>query len=489
MKNIKNNISRRDFLGQASCAALGSMAFMNTALNLGVINTAAARPHILADPNDYKAIVCILLAGGADSFNMLIPTDSANYSQYAVTRSSLAIPNEGQVNGVLPLTYTNAGRTFGVNPAMTRVQQLFNSQKLSFITNIGTLIEPVLTKANLEGNLKKVPLGLYSHSDQIMQWQTSVPQDRNATGIAGRIADILQDMNSINEISMNISLAGTNRFQSGKDTFEFSLSNDANIDNIGFQGYPSWLGNSGRLNDVKDKTVLSLAEQHYQSIFQSTYGSKINNSHESLGILKDALAKLVPINTSFGQSNLSKDLKKVAELIKVRNYMGAKRQIFFVTFGGWDHHDDLLQDQSTMLPVLSNAMYEFNNAMTEIGQQNNVVTFTISDFGRTLTSNGNGSDHAWGGNMMVMGDAIDGGNIFGQYPSLSLAPSNVLNVSDRGMLIPTTSVDEFYAEIALWYGVSPNDLNYILPNLCNFYSSSNCTTPVPNNYSPIGLFN
>jgi uncharacterized protein (DUF1501 family) len=489
MRNIKTQLSRRKFLGQASCAALGSMAFMNTALNLGVINTAAARPHVLDNPNDYKAIVCILLAGGADSYNMLIPTDATNYAQYATTRSSLALPNVGQPNGILPLNYTSAGRTFGVNPAMTKVQQLFNNQKLSFITNIGTLIEPVGNKNNFENNLKKIPLGLYSHSDQIMQWQTSVPQDRNATGYAGRMADILQDMNTIDKISMNISLAGTNRFQSGKDTFEFTLSNDATIDNIGFKGYPWWYGNGGVLNDAKDKAVLGMAEQSYKSIFQSTYGSKTTNAHESLQILKDALAKLVPISTSFGQSYLSKDLKKVAELIKVQNYLGAKRQIFFVTFGGWDHHDDLLQDQSTMLPVLSNALSEFNNAMTELGRQNDVVTFTISDFARTLTSNGNGSDHAWGGNMMVMGDAIVGGKIFGQYPSLNLDPSNVLNLSNRGMLIPTTSVDEFYAEIALWYGVSPNDLNYILPNICNFYSSNNCTAPVPNNYSPIGLFN
>jgi uncharacterized protein (DUF1501 family) len=481
-------ITRRAFLGQASCAGLGSMALMNSILNLGMINTVAARPHIIDNPNDYKALVCILLAGGADSFNMLVPTDSTNYNEYATTRSSIALPNQGSTGGVLPLNFTNNGRTYGVHPTMTRVQELFNNQKLSFISNIGTLIEPVLTKQNYNQGLKKIPLGLFSHSDQIMQWQTSVPQDRNATGFAGRMADILGDMNSIQKISMNISLAGTNRFQAGQNTFEFTVSNSSNLDNIGFQGYPWWQGNGGLLTDTKNRAILSMAEQTYQSVFQKTYGSKTVNANESLQALKDGLAKLVPLTTPFSNTNLSRDMKKIAELIRVQNHLGANRQIFFVSFGGWDHHDNILPQQNTMLPVLSNALYEFNNALNEIGKQNDVVTFTISDFGRTLTSNGNGSDHAWGGNVMVMGEPITGGKVFGTYPSLSLASSNSLNLSNRGMLIPTTSVDEMYAELALWYGASPNDLNYILPNLCNFYSSNNCSTPVGSNYGPIGLF-
>jgi uncharacterized protein (DUF1501 family) len=487
------NISRREFIGQASCAGLGSMAMMNSVLNLGMINTVAARPHVIENPNDYKAMVCILLAGGADSFNMLVPTDTANYNEYAATRSTLALPNVGATNGlganigVLPINFTKNGRTWGVHPGMTRVRDLFNNEKLSFISNIGTLIEPVLTKQQYDSGLKKIPLGLYSHSDQIMQWQTSVPQNRNATGFAGRMADLLSDMNTVQKISMNISLAGTNRFQAGQETFEFTVSNNADISKIGFQGYPWWYGNGGILTDNKNKAILGMAEQSYQSVFQKTYATKTTNANESLQALKDGLGKLVPLTTTFSNTNLSRDMKKIAELIRVQNHLGANRQIFFVSFGGWDHHDNILQQQGTMLPILSNALYEFNNALNEIGKQNNVVTFTISDFARTLTSNGNGTDHAWGGNVMVMGEPITGGKIFGNYPSLGLN-SNNLNLSNRGMLIPTTSVDEMYAELALWYGASPNDLNYILPNLCNFYSSNNCTSPVSTGYGPIGLF-
>jgi uncharacterized protein (DUF1501 family) len=479
----KNKISRREFIGQASCAGLGSMAFLNTVLNLGMINTVSARPHILNNSGDYKAIICILLAGGADSFNMLIPSDATNYAEYSATRSStLAIP---QAN-LLPLNFTTGGRTFGVNPAMAAVHNLFNQNKLSFVTNIGTLIEPIANKTQFNSGTKKVPLGLYSHSDQIMQWQTSVPQDRNATGFAGRMADLLQDMNTIDKISMNISLAGTNRFQAGKETIEFTMGNNSTASNIGFEGYPQWVGNAGSLNDIKDGTILSMAEQQYSHLFQSTYGKKINQSYESLNIVKDAFARLIPINTTFSNNNFSKDLKKIAEMISVRSYLGANRQIFFVSYGGWDHHDNTVQSQATMLPVLSNGLAELNAALEEIGIQNDVTTFTISDFARTLTSNGNGSDHAWGGNCMIMGGDIDGGKIFGNYPSLGLSSANTLNLSNRGLLIPTKSVDEFYAEIALWYGASVNDMNYILPNLCNFHSSAGCI--IPNNFRPIGMY-
>jgi uncharacterized protein (DUF1501 family) len=177
----------------------------------------------------------------------------------------------------------------------------------------------------------------------------------------------------------------------------------------------------------------------------------------------------------------------IARLITGRTYLGAKRQIFFTTFGGWDHHDDVKNNQAGMLPVLSNALGEFRDALFQKGLLDKVTTFTISDFARTLTSNGNGSDHAWGGNNMIMGGAVRGRNIFGNYPSLRLE-DNPYNLNSRGRFLPTTSVDEFYAELALWYGVSPNDLNYVLPNLCNFYSPG-CGTPPSPNYSPIGMLN
>ncbi len=482
----KRNISRRQFIGEASCAALGSLTLYNTLVNLGIMNTAATRPHIINTPNDYKAVVCILLAGGADSYNFLVPTEPSEYAQYVATRGSLALSNTANPPQLLPLNYNNNGRTFSVHAGLSAVQNLFNTNQLSFLTNIGTLIEPIANKTEFNSGAKKIPLGLYSHSDQIMQWQTSVPQSRSAVGVAGRLADILQDMNTIPEASMNISLAGKNRWQSGNETNEFSLSNTSTAATIGYTNYSSGLSNAGYLNDRKNKALDSLATQQYANIFHQTIGDLNKSTSESLEVFKVALANLVPLTTTFSATNLSNDLKKVAEVMKVRSFLGAKRQTFFVSYGGWDHHDDVINNQNVMLPIVSNALNEFNNAITELGLQDNVVTFTMSDFARTLTSNGNGSDHAWGGNSMIMGGPIKGGDIFGEFPSLSL--TSPLNLSSRGLLLPTTSVDEFYAEIALWFGVSPNDLSYILPNICNFYSPNACPAPVPSGYMPIGMF-
>jgi len=478
----KRKISRRKFLGEASCAAVGSTAFLSSILNLGMINTISARPHIIQNSGDYKAMVCILLAGGADTHNMLVPTESSEYSDYSATRQNLALTNAEMI----PLDFDDNGRTFSVHNGMTAVQNLFDQRKLSFISNIGTLIEPIQNRAEYESGIKKLPLGLYSHSDQIMHWQTSVPQSRSAVGFAGRIADIIHDMNSIQNISMNISLNGKNRFQAGNNYNEYSISNNTNENNIGYEGFPSWWSNSGHANDLKNNAIDSLMELQYNNIFHQTFGALGKQTSESIEIFRNALANLVPINTPFSDTRLSEDLKKMAEVIRVRSHLGANRQIFFTTFGGWDHHDNVKDNQNRMLPILSNALGEFYTAMTEIGMADKVVTFTISDFARTLTTNGNGSDHAWGGNQIIMGDAVRGGQIFGCYPSLALE-NNDLNVSDRGRIIPTTSVDEFYADLALWFGASSNDLNYILPNLCNFYSPD-CTTPLANACGPLAMF-
>jgi len=412
-----NKISRRKFIGQ-SCAAMGGATMLSSIASLGVINTLAARPHIIGNTGDYKAMVCVLLAGGADSYNMLIPTESSEYADYVATRGPLALDKDADPAQVLDLNYSDNGRTFGVHSAMPGIQQMFNNNDLSFVSNVGSLVEPIINKAEYDAEIKKRPLGLYSHSDQSMQWQTSVADTRSAVGFAGRIADILNDMNTIPEISMNISLSGKNRFQSGTSGSEYSISNSTTDLNIGLDGFSSWWSNSGYLNLSKNNAIDSLAEQQYINAFEKTIGAQTKATSESNEIFKVAFQKLIPITTPFSD--------------------------------------------------------------------NDVVTFTISDFARTLTTNGSGSDHAWGGNCMIMGGPVDGGKVKGDYPSLSLA--NELNLSDRGRLLPTTSVDEFYAELALWFGASPNDLEYVLPNLCNFYSTSGCPSPLPGGYMPIGLF-
>jgi uncharacterized protein (DUF1501 family) len=290
----KRNISRRQFLGEASCSAVGSMAFLSSVLNLGAINTLAARPHIIANTGDYKAMICILLAGGCDTHNVLVPTETSDYNAYVATRGTLALSQNANPAQLLPLNVNNAGKTYSVHAGMSRVRDMFNSGDLSFMANIGTLIEPIANKAEYDSGLKKIPLGLYSHSDQIMQWQTSVPQSRSAVGVAGRIADMLQDMNTIPEISLNISLSGKNRFQSGNTYNEYSISRNTTAANIGLTPFPSWWSDSGYKTALKNNAVKSMVEQEYANVFQKTIGTLTKQSLDSIDKFRVALGKCCP---------------------------------------------------------------------------------------------------------------------------------------------------------------------------------------------------
>ena len=228
------------------------------------------------------------------------------------------------------------------------------------------------------------------------------------------MADLLQDMNTIPEISMNISLSGKNQFQAGNQYNEYSISNRTTAENVGFDAFPEWWSRRGVLTDLRNSVINSMAEKQYANIFEKTIGSLTSQTQESIEILRVAMANLVPLEQEFDpESRLSQDMKKIAELISVQDFLGANRQIFFVTYGGWDHHDDVIPMQQRMLPIVSKALSEFNSALKDIGRHNDVITFTISDFARTLTSNGNGSDHAWGGNQIIMGGPIKGGEVFG----------------------------------------------------------------------------
>ena len=467
---------------------MGSTTLLSTLAQLSAINGAMAQP---ANPqaDDYKAMVCILLAGGLDSYNMLIPagiTPSDNgFNDYKAVRSDLALQNVGdllalnnpQCSGFRG--FQCAYGAYGLHPQMGGMRDLFNSstnKHLAFMANIGTLVEPVRSKQEYNGGVKKLPLGLYSHSDQIMQWQTSVPQSREALGVGGRMADLLNAANTNNQISMNISLAGKNMFQQGQTTTEYSISNNVEPNNVGFQSLPTWWGSSGLMTDLRDGAIDSMVGQTYANLLQQTYSSTTKTTTAAFAGFKDALKKVTFAGTGFPTSRLASDLLAIAKIISVRQELGVRRQLFFVTYGGWDMHDGLLAGLNNQLPVVSQAMKAFYDATVALNVANKVTTFTISDFGRTATSNGQGSDHAWGGNMMVMGGSVKGGKIYGAYPQMNL--NSPLNVSFRGNYIPVVSTDEMYAELALWYGVSPSDLCYVLPNIGNFYSYASNQYPV-----------
>lgn len=487
-------MNRRNFIKNAGCAAMGSTTLLSTLANLTSLNGALGADLLKsAPPTDYKAMVCILLSGGVDSYNMLVPTGTTaggdnGYNEYKNVRTDLTLPNVGSAGGLLPLTNPQCSSfrgincnygSYGVHPSMTGVQNLFNSGKLAFMGNIGTLVEPIANYTQYQSGLKKLPVGMFSHSDQQQQWQTSVPQSRDAVGFAGRIADMINAVNSHQEVSMNISLAGKNVFQRGQDVAEYAISNNINANNVGFDSLPTWWSNAGFLNKTRNNTIDSLMAKTYNNLLQKTYSTTTKGAIASFGVFKDALQKVATITTPFSNNTLSNDLLAIAKIMSVRNPLGAKRQIFFIDAGGWDMHNTLLYELNNNLGKVSAALKSFYDATVELGIADKVTTFTISDFGRTITSNGGGADHAWGGNTMIMGGAVKGGKIYGTYPKMDvLSASNLQNISIRGSFIPSISTDEFYAELALWYGISPYDLCYALPNLGNFYSYAANTYPV-----------
>ena len=467
--NKKNHhrISRRNFLSQASCAAIGSTTLLSTILNMGTANALAGMAAPISSANgDYKAMVCILLAGGNDSFNMLVPRNGSHYNEYATTRSNLALPQ----GDLLPLNYTDAnGKQFGLHPSMPEVQTLFNNNKLAFVSNVGTLVEPISKKQYLNGSVP-VPVGLLSHADQIQQWQTSIPQTRSSKGWGGRIADILKAGNGNQNISMNISLSGTNIFQVGETTAEYAIRAAAG----GSVGINTYTGTSA-LDQALKQGAESLLAQQYQDIFKSTFTNKINDSQANHIEFSTAINQAPNLTTNFSDNPISANMELIAKTIAVRDILNVKRQTFFITFGGWDHHDEVLNNQVAMLSVVSKALSEFQAAMEELNLSDCVTTFTASDFGRTLTSNGNGSDHAWGGNVMVMGGSVNGGQIYGEYPSLVIGSNDDVG---GAILLPTLSTDEYFAELAKWFGVNNGDLSYVLPNIGHFYDVNSERLPI-----------
>lgn len=466
-KNHKKGMSRRSFLGTASCAAMGSTTFLTSLLNLSVANALAgmSQPSISAN-GDYKAMVCILLAGGNDSFNMLVPRNGSNYTEYANTRSNLALPQ----GDLLPLDFTDGnGKQFGLHPSMPEVQTLFNDNKLAFISNVGTLVEPT-TKAQYLNSSVPIPVGLLSHADQIQQWQTSIPQTRSSKGWGGRMADILQAGNSNQNISMNISLSGTNIFQVGNNSTEYAIRASAG----GSVGINVLEGTSA-LDMALKSGAESLLAQQYQDVFKSSFTDKINDSQANHEQFSFAINQAPSLSTAFSDNAVSANMELIAKTIAVRDTLNVNRQTFFITFGGWDHHDGVLDNQTAMLSVVSKALSEFQSALEELGVADCVTTFTASDFGRTLTSNGNGSDHAWGGNVMVMGDSVNGGQIYGEYPSLALGGNDDIG---GAILLPSISTDEYFAELSKWFGVENGDMSYVLPNIGNFYDPNSSELPI-----------
>jgi uncharacterized protein (DUF1501 family) len=475
--------TRRKFLRQFNCAAIGSSAILNTLLNLKLANQVSAQD--LPGGHDAKALVCLFMSGGWDSNQMLVPWESSAYNIYSTTRGPFGSVGGLAIDRNALLRLTGPAADYGFHPSMTGMHAMATGtgvftgqgQRLAVISNVGTLVQPI-TKAqylaweNGQNAALPVPRALFSHSDQIEQWQTAVPQGMlELTGWAGRAADIMHSTYNTGATSMNISLGGNNVFQVGNTTTQFVITPAGSL------GFETW----GNAHPLKNAGLKSTLEQEYTNLLAKGFANLTRESIEAQQYFQEsfdsAAADLGAAEAYFPSGNgLAQALRAVVRTLRIRGQLGLRRQTFFINWGGWDMHGDLLEPQAAMLDGVDAAITAYQRALDFHGLANDVVTFTASDFGRTLRSNGRGTDHAWAGNAFVFGGPVDGGKIFGNFPDLTLDGPD--DVGYGGRLLPSVSADAYFAEMLRWFGVPGHEMASVLPNIANFWNPLSGTAPL-----------
>jgi len=457
-------MKRRDFLRNIACSSVAFSTGGALLSQLGMIDAAlAAQAGCPAYPpvDDYKALVCLFLMGGNDSFNLLIPSDAARYATYAASRGAMGIAQ----NALVPISAlgTGGGETYGLHPSCPELASVFDAGHGAFVVNVGTVLQPT-TKTQYLTPGYPLPPQLFSHADQQGQWQYGQPTANGSTGWAGLAADRLHVLNAGATIPMSISLSGQNRFQAGMSIQPYSISS---------AGPTALSGYNGANGATRLAALEALLAQSHPDPLTRTYAGKMSNAIDWYNTMQSALAGAPPITTPFPDNNPVGDaLKEIASVISVRSALSAKRQIFFVSYGSFDTHDDQLDDQPSLLSTISQALGAFYAATEELGVASSVATFTMSEFARTLNTDGDGTDHAWGGIQFVMGGSVIGQRLYGT-PAASggIFPDQTLDGPDclsRGQMIPATSCDQYAATLARWLGVSDCDLATIFPYLANF---------------------
>ncbi len=439
-------INRREFLKNSSAAAV-------FAATPGLAYSQVVGGGAPFD--DYRALVCVFLFGGNDSFNMLVPRSAAEYGVYAASRQNLAIAQDE----LLPITTPGTGTTlYGVHPAMASLQQLFEAGSATFVTNVGPLVEPT-SRDDFFNKSVALPPQLFSHNDQQDQWNSLKGDRTSKTGWAGRIADLIRSNVTDQKMATNASLFGTNLLQSAEETVAYVMGPSGPLEFTGFSTLPGEPGFEQR------NAFIRILEAQYGSIYERAFAEVQQRAIAMADTVIGAIDSRPPPSTPFPQSQLGEQLRTVARLIAARDELQMQRQVFFVATGGFDSHDNQNLDQPGLLADVSESLAAFYNASVELGVSDSVTTFTQSDFGRTLTSNGDGTDHAWGGNQIVLGDAVLGGRLFGTYPELQIGgPEDV----GGGRFIPSTSADQYAATLSRWFGIPDGELASVAPNLVNF---------------------
>lgn len=449
--------NRRRFLKTA--ASLGaSGALLPLAADLAAIGEAAA-----AGATDYKALVCVFLFGGNDYANTVVPYDTASHAVYARLRGALGFQRDALAATALNPTgkvidVKKAARQYALAPTLAPLIRPFNEGRMAVLLNVGTLIQPT-TKAQYQKNLVKLPPRLFSHNDQQSTWQSSSPEGATL-GWAGRIQDI-ESANNVNPLFSSISVNGNTVLLAGNlvPQFQISASGPLNFP-------PARIGNSLAAGTAL-RSLLTKAD--YGSVLRNDYAALTNRALEGNAALRTALASAPTIQTTFPDSSLGKQLKMVAGLVAAAPQLGMQRQVFFVSLGGFDNHDQLMVTHPGLLDTVSKAMVAFDDAMRELGMGNAVTTFTASDFGRTLTVNSDGSDHGWGSMHLILGGAVKGRSLYGIPPVVG---SDEVDDVGQGRLLPTTAVDQYAATLGKWFGLNDAQLLGVLPNLANFAPKS-----------------
>jgi uncharacterized protein (DUF1501 family) len=405
----------------------------------------------------YKALVCIFMFGGNDSNNMIVPIDS-RYAGYQTARSTLAIP-QGQL---LPLQMGSAA-PYGLHPNMPELQGLFNSQKnLAVLANVGTLVQPTTQKQYQQ--YSNLPENLFSHSDQQDQWQSAQLTGTPSVGWAGRMADSVQgSLNNGALFPPVLSISGNAIFCTGDTTSPFTMNPGQTP---GLQGFDSSAAAQARFVATQQLLTFDSGLSMVQAANNVT-GQAVQYSV----VLANALNSAPTIQTKFPNTYIAQQLQQVAQVIAIKSALGVGRQIFFCSYGGFDTHSDQLTQQVELMTQLSQAMSAFYEATLELGVVNNVTTFTLSEFSRTLEPGSNGgTDHAWGSHQLIMGGAVKGNSVYGTFPTVALGGPD--DADQNGRWIPTTALDQYGATLATWFGVNNTDLPSIFPNLKNFQTTN-----------------
>jgi uncharacterized protein (DUF1501 family) len=480
--------TRRDFIRQASCAAVGTLALTSTIRDLRLINAVMAAAPVITD---YKALVCLFLGGGNDANNWVVPTDTPTYNQYAGLRGILAIPQSslltmrtGPLASSAPYQDTD-GHNFGFHPTCTKLQTLFGESKLAVTLNVGSLVRPTTRAQYLSGLPYYRPPQIFSHSDQVTQWQTSIPDQPPVTGWGGRVADYLNaSANPTGKVSMSVSLNGANTFEVGNIVSQYQVSSTGAVTLS--QGTTAL----GATKVQSMKNILGLSDSNlqrnaYADVVERAIstGDLLNTNIAATAMATDTPPGTWVWTTPFPTSSLGNQLKMIARLIAARGPTGfdMRRQIFFCSTGGFDTHTNQVTfnangtitsttgTHANLLNDISECMFAFQRAMEQLGVGSQVTTFTASDFSRTLPTNSQGSDHGWGSHHMVMGGAVKGAKTYGHLPILEI---NGPTDTGLGRWLPTTSVDQHAATLARWFGVQEPDLGSIFPNLSRFPTSN-----------------